>query len=281
MNKKRVFQALGIVFVGSALWVYLWLRSYGVIPSPVYDTVRPDIPVLDHPAVLVLYKTNGFVHKEALPAATAMLDELALEHGWNLYQTDNAASHNGADLARFDAIVWNNTSGDILTTEQRKAFKAWIMNGGQWLGLHAAGGDPSYDWRWYMETFLGAQFIGHTMSPWLQDADVLKVEESKLTTHLPKRWRITHEEWYAFDRNPRETGATILMAMDDSSYETAESWLGPDVSMPGEHPIAWSRAIGEGRMIYSAIGHTAETYALPEYRKFVANGINAMIQAHK
>jgi hypothetical protein len=46
MNKKRFFQALGIVFVGSALWVYLWLRSYGVIPSPVYDTVRPDIPLL-------------------------------------------------------------------------------------------------------------------------------------------------------------------------------------------------------------------------------------------
>jgi hypothetical protein len=43
-----------------------------------------------------------------------------------IYQSDNAASHNAKDLARFDAIVWNNTSGDILTSEQRKAFKAWI-----------------------------------------------------------------------------------------------------------------------------------------------------------
>jgi hypothetical protein len=201
---------LGIVLLGAVVWVYLWLRSYGVIPHPTYDTVRPDIPALNHPAVLVLHKTNGFVHKEGLPAATAMLDELALQHGWHIYQSDNAATHNAKDLARFDVVIWNNTSGDLLTSEQRDAFKDWVESGGQWLGLHAAGGDPAYAWRWYVDTFLGAQFIGHTMSPWLQDADVLTVDESALTAHLPQRWRIEHEEWYAFDRNPRQTGAKFF-----------------------------------------------------------------------
>ena len=28
----------------------------------------------------------------------------------------------------------------------------------------------------------------------------------------------------------------------------------------GDHPIAWSRCVGKGRMFYSAIGHRPERY---------------------
>ena len=276
---KKILAGLLVLLLLAVAAVYLQLRSDGLFREPVYDTVAPNIPDLPRPAILVLHKTNGFIHKEGLPAATAMLTELAAEQGWHIYQTDNAASHNAADLARFDAVIWNNTSGDILTESQRADFRAWLEAGGQWLGLHAAGGDPAYAWQWYMETLLGAQFIGHTMSPQFQDADVLKVEASPLTAHLPSPWRIAQEEWYAFDRNPRETGSTILLAMDESSYDVEETFF-PDASMPGEHPIAWTHALGEGRVIYSAIGHTAATYALPEYRAFVVQAVKQMTGQH-
>ncbi|MEM1112203.1 MAG: ThuA domain-containing protein [Pseudomonadota bacterium] len=273
---KKILIGVVVLLLGAAGAVYYELKSSGLMRDPVYDTVAPAIPELARPAILVLHKTNGFIHKEGLPAATAMLEELAAENEWHLYQTDNAASHNAADLARFDAVIWNNTSGDILTPEQRTDFKAWLEQGGQWLGLHAAGGDPSYEWQWYMEALIGAQFIGHTMSPQFQDADVLTVEPSSLTAHLASPWRIAQEEWYAFDRNPRNTGSTILLAMDESSYDTEELFF-PDPSMPGEHPIAWMHAIGEGRAIYNAIGHTAVTYALPEYRQFVVAAVELML----
>ncbi|MEH6584104.1 MAG: ThuA domain-containing protein [Halioglobus sp.] len=274
---KKLLLAVIVVLIVAAGLVFYQLRSNGLFRMPQYDTVAPVIPELEHPAVLVLSKTNGFIHKEGLPAARAMLDELAAENGWHLYQTENAATHTAEDLARFDVVVWNNTSGDILTPEQRKAFKAWLLGGGQWLGLHAAGGDPSYDWAWYVDTLIGAQFFGHTMSPQFQDADVTVVEPSKLTAHLPTPWTVVQEEWYAFDRNPRETGSTILLALDETSYDTQESVF-PDPTMPGEHPIAWTHALGEGRIIYSAIGHTAATYALADYREFVTKAINQLAQ---
>ena len=175
MLKKILLAMLVLAIVAGGLVIYE-LRSTGLLRSPVYDEVAPTIPALQRPAVLVLSKTNGFIHKEALPAASAMLDELARENGWHLYQTENAATHNASDLARFDVVVWNNTSGDILTPAQRMAFKSWILAGGNWLGLHAAGGDPSYDWEWYVDTLLGAQFFGHTMSPQFQDANVVIVQ---------------------------------------------------------------------------------------------------------
>ena len=201
---KKILIAVAAVLIAIACIVFYNLRASGLFRTPQYDSVAPVIPELQHPAVLVLSKTNGFIHKEGLPAAGDMLEELAAQNGWNLYQTENAATHNASDLARFDVVVWNNTSGDILTVEQRQAFKSWLLDGGQWLGLHAAGGDPGYEWSWYVDTLLGAQFFGHTMSPQFQDADVLVVQPSELTGHLATPWRIPQEEWYAFDRNPRE-----------------------------------------------------------------------------
>jgi len=276
--KRSLIGLLVLLLLGGGYGVYQ-LRSVGFLRSPVYDTVRPDIPELQRPAILVLNKTNGFIHKEGIPAAGKMLQALAETNGWHLYTTDNAASHNAADLARFDLVIWNNTSGDILTPEQRDDFKTWLESGGGWLGVHAAGGDPSYDWAWYPDTLLGAQFIGHTMSPQFQDADVLVADTSPLTSHLPIPWRVEAEEWYAFDRNPRDSGAQILLAMDESSYITANGrWSPfPDTSMPGEHPIAWMRSVGTGTVIYSAIGHTAPTYDLPQYREFVRRAIEHLL----
>jgi type 1 glutamine amidotransferase len=279
---KKILLVVLIAIIVAAGYVLYTLRSNGILRFPTYDTVAPTLPDLQRPAILVLHKTNGFIHKEGLPAAQAMLAELATDNDWHIYQTDNAATHNTLDLARFDVVIWNNTSGDILTGEQRAAFKAWLSSGGQWLGLHAAGGDPSYDWNWYVDTMLGAQFFGHTMSPQFQDADVLVSNpDEPLTAHLPSPWRVESEEWYAFDRNPRDTGSTILLALDESTYDTQETII-PDASMPGEHPIAWTHKLGEGTVIYSAIGHTAQTYSTAEYREFIVKSIGKLLgQTHE
>jgi type 1 glutamine amidotransferase len=274
---KKILLAVALLLLALLISAALYLNSLGILRTPQYDHEAPTMPDLAHPAILVLSKTNGYIHKVGLPAARDMLAELATENGWHLYQTENAATHNREDLARFDAVVWNNTSGDILTTDQRAAFKEWLQGGGQWLGLHAAGGDPSYEWDWYRDELIGAQFFGHTMSPQFQDADVLVVEaEEALTSHLPKRWRVTQEEWYAFDRNPRKTGSKILLVLDESSYDTEERFF-PEPTMPGEHPIAWTHSVGRGTVIYSAMGHTAETYANDDYREFIRRSISQLV----
>lgn len=106
------------------------------------------------------------------------------------------------------------------------------------------------------------------------------VEPSELTGHLQSPWKIAQEEWYAFDRNPRDTGSTILLALDESSYDTQES-IFPDPTMPDGHPIAWTHTLGKGTIIYSGIGHTAQTYSLPQYREFLVRAINRLAGQEK
>jgi type 1 glutamine amidotransferase len=289
LKKILLILLLVILFVVGA--IAYEFRQNGILRAPVYDTDAPEFGGVNSPAILVLSKTNGYIHKDGLPAGNTMLEELGQKNGWNVYLTENAASHNTADLAKFDVVIWNNTSGDILTLAQREAFKAWMLNGGKWLGLHAAGGDPSYDWDWYVDELLGAQFIGHTIDPQFQTADILVEDaESPLTSHLPARWRVENEEWYAFDRSASAVGAEILLTMDESTYKTEQA-VAPEfmastelaktlfmvATMEDEHPIVWSNNIGSGKMIYSGIGHTEATYQLPEYREFITRAVSSLI----
>ncbi len=254
---------------------YYQAKSIGIIPRAIYETVPPELPAFTLPAILVLSKANGYVHVDAIPAGKAMLADLAAQNGWDIYFTDNAATHNPEDLAKFRAVVWNNVSGDVLTAGQRTALKDWIAGGGGWVGMHASGGDFSYQWDWYVNTLIGAQFVGHTMKPQFQDADVLVADAGlAITAHLPTPWRVPNEEWYAFDSNPRDKGYEILLTLDESSYITrGETFFGTD-SMTGEHPIAWRHQVGEGRVLYSAIGHQGATYSIPAFRQLIGQAIS-------
>jgi uncharacterized protein len=110
-----------------------------------YETAPPILPErLNSTAILIFSKTNGFRDDEAIRAATIALIDICKRRGWSSVVTDNAAIFNALQLRRFKTIVWNNTSGDVLTTDQRAAFQAYMENGGGFVGIHGAGGDPKY-----------------------------------------------------------------------------------------------------------------------------------------
>ncbi|MEZ0244916.1 MAG: ThuA domain-containing protein, partial [Sphingomonas sp.] len=203
-------------------------------------------------------------------AAHARLIEIAKARNWQIVFTDRGGVMNPADLARFDVVVWNNVSGDALTVPQRAAFRAYVEQGGGFAGMHGSGGDPRYFWDWYADTLIGARFIGHPASPQFQNAMVSIVDSrSGIGAGLPGSWPLV-EEWYSFDRNPAEDGATIVATIDEKDY--VPMGFGRSVAM-GYHPIAWRKFIGDGRSFYSAIGHRPENYDQPQAAALLANGI--------
>ncbi|MGB0920704.1 MAG: ThuA domain-containing protein [Alphaproteobacteria bacterium] len=262
------------------LWIFGGLVSLGVVGALVVanffglilvdiDDMPPELPAdFQRPAILVFSKTNGFVHEESMPTASRVLKEMAAANGWSHVETKNGAVMNAEQLAKFDVVVWQNTSGRLLSDEQRAAFKKWLEEGGAYVGIHASGGDFIYRWDWYVEHLLGAQFVGHTMNPQFQDAIVNPQENNTgITDHLPAEWLLTEEEWYAFDRNPADTGSTILATLNEGSYQPGGA------AMEGVHPIAWAHKMGEGRVVYSGIGHQAHTYEVEEYQEMLRRAI--------
>lgn len=261
-----------LALVALGCWhLYKNMRSHGFFRNAVYETTRPDIPALRKPAVLVFSKTNGFIHKDAIPAAKTMLEQIAERQGWAIYLTDNGAVHNSEDLAKFSVIVWNNVSGDVLTADQRSALQHYLNNGGGFVGLHGAGGDTKYAWQWYPETLIKAQFIGHPMRPQFQTATI-RIEDTNdpIVRDLGSEW-IREDEWYSFAQSPRAAGAHVLASLDEKTY--SPEFFGKSLRMGADHPILWKHCIGKGRVFYSALGHTASTYTEPKYIEVITRAL--------
>jgi uncharacterized protein len=260
---KILIILLLVALAGAALF-YNRMRAEGFFRTPVYETERPNMPALSRPAVLLFTKTNGFIHRDAIPAAQAAFRQIAAQRGWSLHATESGAIHNAEDLAKFDAIIWNNVTGDVLTPDQRTALQKYIENGGGFVGIHGSGGDREYAWPWYPDTLLKARFIGHPMNPQFQSA-TLHIEhgDDPIVQGLGATW--THEdEWYSFERSPRAEGVQVLATVDENSYRPEV--FGFSLRMGEDHPVIWKHCLQRGRVFYSALGHTAAAYADDKYR---------------
>lgn len=247
-------------------------RADVVARCATYDNERPKLPAdIPRPAILVFGKITGFRDAPSVEAADAALKGIAARHGWGMVFTDKGGVFNAADLARFDAVVWNNISGDALTIPQRAAFRKWIAGGGGYAGIHGSGGDPQFFWDWYVDTLIGARFIGHPGSPQFQEGRVTVDDTAHPATRgLAAEWRMT-EEWYSFDRSVRAPNVRVLATLDESSYVPGEGF-GHKLAM-GDHPIAWTRCIGRGRSFYTAIGHRPESYVQAQSLQLLDQGI--------
>ncbi|AJE83227.1 hypothetical protein SLNWT_2851 [Streptomyces albus] len=209
-------------------------------------------------SVLVFSATAGFRH-DSIPDGIAALRALADEHGFTLEATEDAREFTPEKLARFDAVVFLSTTGDVLDEQQQSAFEEYIRRGGGWVGVHAAA-DTEYDWPFY-GGLAGAYFSSH---PEIQHATVHPEDRAHpATAHLGGEWGRT-DEWYNYRSNPRER-AHILATLDESSYQGG--------TMGGDHPIAWCQEYEGGRAFYTGGGHTRESYAEPEFRQHLLGGI--------
>lgn len=237
-----------------------------------YDVEVPELNIAEgRPRLLLFEKMTGFRDGPSVEAAGVALRAMAGRNGWALVATDKGGAMTPELLAQFDAVIWNNVSGDVLTLTQRSAFENYVEEGGGYVGIHGSAGDPIYFWDWYVDDLIGARFKGHPMDPQFQDAlVVVEDNDTGIGRGLPERWTM-NDEWYSFKSSPRADGATVIATLDESSYQQVGRY-GQALSM-GDHPIAWTRCVGNGRAFYSAIGHRPEVYAEPNHIKLLEQGI--------
>jgi uncharacterized protein len=274
---KRILKWVGIVLLVLVLILAVWIgpRTYSALnPSHEHDRVAPAIPAsFPHPAVLVFSKTNGFRHDDAIKAGGVMFRELAAKNGWSVFQTENGAVFTPELLSRFQAVVWSNASGDVLADDQRAALRGWIENGGGFVAIHAAGDSSHKFWGWYTSDVIGAKFVGHSLWPHLAQATVhVEAAGHPVMAGLPAAWN-REDEWYSFDRSVRgKPGFRVLATVDEATYKRG----GPGsakLAMGKDHPIVWAHCLAKGRVLYSALGHTGESYDEAPFRTLVTNAV--------
>ena len=211
-------------------------------------------------SVLVFSKTDtaGFRHA-SIPDGIEALRSLGTRHYFEVDTTEEATVFESDSLASYDAVVFLNTSGDVLNPSQQAAFEEYVQAGGGFVGVHGAAA-TEYEWSWYGR-HLGAFFDDH---PEVQSATVRVENESHPSTlDLPTPWTWT-DEWYNYRTDPSDS-VTVLLTVDETTYEGG--------TMGEEHPIAWLQTHDGGRSFYTGLGHTKEAYSNPRFSRHLLKGI--------
>ena len=210
--------------------------------------------------VLVFTKTTGWRH-DSIPTAVAALQRLGAQEGMQVDHSEDAHDFNTKHLARYQAVVFANTTLDVLDAEQQAAMEGFVRAGGGFMGIHAAA-DTEYDWPWYGE-LVGAWFKSHP--PGLQTSRVLlenKHAECE-NADAPKDWTVT-DELYNYRSNPRER-VQVLATVQEADYDGG--------TMGKDHPIAWCHAFDGGRAWYTGLGHEIKLYADPVFLAQLRRGL--------
>lgn len=211
--------------------------------------------------ILVFTKTMGYRHK-SIEKGVETLKNLGKENNFSVTQTEDSLQFNESNLKKYDLVLFLSTTMDVLGPDQEQAFKNYINNGGNYMGIHAAS-DTEYDWPWYGK-LVGAYFTSHPNNPNVREAKMNVVNREHLSTaHLKDTW-VRNDEWYNYKNiNP---AMNVLIYLDETSYEGGTNG--------DNHPIAWYYEFDGGRVFYTGGGHTEESYDEPDFQKHLVGGIN-------
>jgi len=212
--------------------------------------------------ILVFSKTLLYRHA-SITNGVAMLKKLGSENSFTVDATEDANVFTPSNLVRYKVVVFLSTSGDVLDQAQQNAFRNFVESGGGFVAIHAAVAGKlatEGDWPWYSQLFC-TEFDNHKV---IERATVIIEDRANISVaHLPEHWSRV-DEWYNFAATPRSK-VNIIASLDEKSFHGG--------TMGSDHPVVWTRTIGKGRLWYTALGHTEESYTEPEFIKHVLGGI--------
>src|SRR4051794_15814894 len=149
-------------------WVILLLLLLSILTAPAASY-----------KVLVFSATAGFRH-DSITNGIAAIQALGSTNGFAVDATEDATAFSDANLAQYKAVVFLNTTGDVLTTAgQQTALQNFIRAGGGWVGIHSAA-DTLHNWSWY-GGLVGAYFDSH---PAVQSGTVKVIDPVDPSTRM-------------------------------------------------------------------------------------------------
>lgn len=232
--------------------------------------------------ILVFYRCEGFIHT-SIPAGNLALERLGAKTGaFTAEIRDDYAAFDAANLAKYDAVVFNNTTNLSFENPAHRAALLDFANGGKGIvGIHAAS-DSFGAWPEGV-AMMGGQFNGH---PWTAGGTwAFKLDDAK---HVLNEsfdgngfWHTDEIYQYKPDTFVGPEKLRILVSLDMSKAKNTDLLKDPkfakfnEIYGGGEREVAvsWMRKIGDGRLFYTNFGHREETFWKPSMLRHYLDGI--------
>ncbi|HZL99091.1 MAG TPA: ThuA domain-containing protein [Planctomycetota bacterium] len=154
-------------------------------------------------------------------------------------------------------VILAYTQGELgLSPTAKDKLLAFVRGGGGFVGLHCAA-DSHPGWAEYT-AMLGGRFESHPPYGEVTVQLTPAAERHPVTRGLPDRWSLKDEFYHLTDLQLGD--ATLLM-----------TGVSPAGGEP--RPVAWAKPYGQGRVMYTILGHGPEAHSDARYRKLVAQAL--------
>ena len=271
MHRRDFFSRLALLSLAAGC-----ARASGVAPLAAAGARRRRL--------LCFTKSSGFIHSVVKPGpdgAPSLVDRtltaLGERDGFDVTCTKDGSVFTRDGLAAFDAFLFF-TSGmlDVPGEDKhppmppggKQALLDAVRGGKGFIGVHAASDsfhtptevpDRSNRYRTYYPNvdpyvaMLGGEFINHGR----QQSGRVRVVDARFpgmggfTDGAPRMG-----EWYSLKEFAPDMH--VLMVLDTEGMQDPEYQRGP-------YPVTWARRHGQGRVLYTALGHREDEWADPAF----------------
>ncbi|MBN2448223.1 MAG: DUF1080 domain-containing protein [Phycisphaerae bacterium] len=249
--------------------------------APNKPIVKPEKPR----KLLVFTLTRGFYH-DVIPTATLALQIMGEKTGaFEVTQTDDISFFEPDKLKQFDAVCFQNTTGEVFTPadfdklspdDQAKAVERrhrlrqslfdFVTSGKGLVGVHAAT-DTLYTWPVY-GSMMGGYFNGH---PWNEDV-VIKLDEPDhpLNAAFKGQPLRVADEIYQFRAPYSRKHQRVLLSLDTSQTDMKKQGINRD---DDDFAVSWIQQVGAGRIFYCSLGHRHDIFWNPQILAHYLAGI--------
>lgn len=219
--------------------------------------------------VLHYTETTGYDHNTRQDSRSFFeraCDSLTIStpYFWSLDHSDNSTVFDDlSSLQEYSVVIWSNTSGaNGLTATQRANYEQYVNNGGNYLGIHAAGdtyrhstsnGSNTGVWDFYAEYLSGCSVQenpNHTSAN--HNNSMSHIVSHPILNGLPSPWNKT-EEYYYWENgylDPTFTELLQVASTGSNSYDAARMMAHYKVHTWGS------------RSFYTALGHDVSNFTV-------------------
>jgi len=217
--------------------------------------------------VLVIAQTKGWEH-DSIPACMVAVYNMGKESGlWDTtlrtdtkLLTKKELKANAKNLAYFDLLIFCSTTGELdLDDGQKQDMLSFVHDDGKgFVGIHAAL-DTNYTWPEYGE-MIGGWFNDHPFGTF--NAPIINEDPSfPAVRHFPAAF-VKYDEIYQAKSWSRDK-VNVLLSLDPSKLDYNNHRIHRD---DHDFAVAWSKLYGNGRVFYSTLGHTEESWDDPDIK---------------
>jgi len=224
----------------------------------------------DEPFKVLVLTERGGQHGGFTDAALKWLDTFSKENNFEYTEINNTKQINDEYLSQYKVIIQLDYPPYTWTKEAEEAFIKYIEEGkGGWVGFHHATLLGEFDgypiWQWFSDFMGGIRFKNYVAALATATVNVEDMEHPVMKG-VNKSFSIPDDEWYTFDKNPREN-VHVLANVDESTY-TPDS----DIKM-GDHPAVWTNQKVKARNVYFLMGHAKTLFDSEDFVKMFSNAI--------